>query len=91
VTYILYKLGGGPDARRIIKGASGGPFQAPGQKRWLTRPQDPCTSLTPGSPATPALVAHAQGGITLSLEKGELDADFCKLGAFSSRRASMAS
>jgi hypothetical protein len=46
-------------------------------------PQDPCTSLTPGSPSvrpTPALVARAQGGITLSLEEGELDADFCKLG-----------
>src|SRR2546423_4208661 len=42
-----------------------------------------CTSLTPGSPSahpTPALVAHTQGGLTLSLEEGELDADFCKLG-----------
>ena len=26
--------------------------------------------------ATPALVARTQGGITLSLEEGELDADF---------------
>jgi hypothetical protein len=75
-----YKLGGGPDARRIARGLPGGPSQAPGPKSWLTRPQDPCTSLTPGSPsahATPALVAHTQGGITLSLEEGELDADFC--------------
>jgi hypothetical protein len=31
-------------------------------------------------PPTPALVAHAQGGLTLSLEEGELDADFCQLG-----------
>ena len=27
-------------------------------------------------------VAHTQGGITLSLEEGELDADFCPLGAY---------
>src|SRR5437763_6472691 len=32
--------------------------------------------LTP----TPALVAHAQGGLTLGPEQGELDADFCHLG-----------
>src|SRR5271154_7188529 len=55
------KLGGGPDARRIIRGASGGPFQAPGQKSWLTRPQDPCTSLPPGSPST-ILASRAHSG-----------------------------
>jgi hypothetical protein len=34
----------------------------------------------PPAHATPALVAHAQGGLTLGLEQGELDADFCSLG-----------
>jgi hypothetical protein len=29
---------------------------------------------------TLALVAHTQGGLTLSLEEGELDADLCQLG-----------
>jgi hypothetical protein len=32
--------------------------------------------LTPA----PALVAHAQGGLTLGLERGELAADICTLG-----------
>ena len=36
--------------------------------------------LSPSAHPTPALVAHTQGGITLSLEEGEVDADFCKLG-----------
>jgi hypothetical protein len=46
-------------AAALMPDAPGGPFQAPGQKSWLTRPQDPYT---------PALVAHTQGGITLGLE-----------------------
>jgi hypothetical protein len=40
--------------------------------------------LTPGLPPahpTPALVAHAQGGLTLGPERGELAADFWSLGA----------
>jgi hypothetical protein len=39
--------------------------------------------LTPGSPpahATPALVAHAQGGLTLGPDGGEFAADFWSLG-----------
>jgi hypothetical protein len=39
--------------------------------------------LTPASPpphATPALVAHPQGGLTLGPERGELAADFWSLG-----------
>jgi hypothetical protein len=43
----------------------------------------PAPVLTPGSPPahpTPALVAHAQGGLTLGPERGELAADSCHLG-----------
>jgi hypothetical protein len=56
-------------------GFQGSRFRAPGQKSWLTRPQGPLyLSHPPGLPSahpTPALVAHTQGGITLSLEEGE--------------------
>jgi hypothetical protein len=34
----------------------------------------------PSAHPAPALVAHAQGGITLGPGEGELDADFCSLG-----------
>jgi hypothetical protein len=37
-------------------------------------------SRDPPPPATPALVAHAQGGLTLGPERGELAADFWSLG-----------
>jgi hypothetical protein len=43
----------------------------------------PAPVLTPGSPPAPpnpALVAHAQGGLTLGPERGELAADFWSLG-----------
>ena len=46
---------------------------------WVTQ----APVVTPGSPpapATPALVAHAQGGLTLNPERGELAADFWSLG-----------
>src|SRR2546421_6442687 len=49
---------------------------------WVT-PACPAAVLTPGSPPahpTPALVAHAQGGLTLGPERGELAADFWFLG-----------
>jgi hypothetical protein len=45
--------------------------------------------LTPGSPTahpTPALVAHAQGGLTLGPERGELAADFWSLGVDSTNK-----
>ena len=54
---------------------------------WLGLPR---LLSSPGSPSahpTPALVAHTQGGITLSLEEGEVDADFCQLGIFSLGRS----
>jgi hypothetical protein len=35
---------------------------------------------SPSAHPTSALVARAQGGITLGPEEGELDADFCSLG-----------
>jgi hypothetical protein len=44
-------------------------------------PSGPLHLSHPGSPSTPALVAHTQGSITLSPEEGELDADFCKFGS----------
>jgi hypothetical protein len=50
----------------------------------LTRRKgSPALFLTPGSPSAhpiPALVARAQGGITLGPEQGELGADFNNLG-----------
>jgi len=48
---------------------------------WVT----PAPVLTPGSPPahpTPALVALAQGGLTLGPEQGELAADFWSLGTY---------
>ena len=65
-----------PDA---LPGGFQGPFQAPGQKSWLTRPSGPLHLSHLSAHPTPALVAHTQGGITLSLEEGELDADFWPL------------
>jgi hypothetical protein len=53
---------------------------------WVT----PAPVLTPGSPpapATPALVAHAQGGLTLGPERGELAADFWFLGRIKTSEA----
>jgi hypothetical protein len=73
--------------RRVCQGSFRG-FQFSGWGRksssltswaWVT----PAPVLTPGSPpahATPALVAHAQGGLTLGPERGELAADFWFLG-----------
>jgi hypothetical protein len=59
-------------------------FRLQDKKSWLTRSTGPLhlshPRLTFASTATPALVAHTQGGITLSLEEGELDADFTLLG-----------
>jgi hypothetical protein len=43
--------------------------------------------LTP----TPAPVEHAQGGLTLGLEEGELDADFCHLGGTRLQRSAPSS
>jgi len=74
-----------PDA--FARGRLGGfQFSGWGRKKliadrlaWVT----PAPVVTPGSPPappTPALVVHAQGGLTLGLEQGELDADFCHLG-----------
>jgi hypothetical protein len=63
-----------PDA--FARGLPGGLFQAPGQKKLSPRLTPAHLSAHP----TPALVAHTQGGITLSLEEGELDADLCQLG-----------
>ena len=54
-----------------LTGWCGGPL-------WVT----PAPVLTPGSPpasATLALVTHAQGGLTLGPEQGELAADFWSL------------
>jgi hypothetical protein len=39
--------------------------------------------------ATPALVAHAQGGLTLGPERGELAADFWSLGGVDVGRPSL--
>ena len=53
--------------------------------RLAVKKLDPCTFLTPSHPrltATPALVAHAQGGLTLGPEEGELAAVFCRLGSW---------
>jgi hypothetical protein len=69
-----------PDA--LPGGFQGVRFRASGQKSWLTRPQGPLL-LSHGSPSAhpaPALVARAQGGLTLGPEEGELDTDFCHLG-----------
>ena len=49
----------------------------------MTAARNPVLFLTPGSSSahlTPALVAHAQGGLTLGPEEGGPDADFCHLG-----------
>jgi hypothetical protein len=66
-----YKLGGGPDARRIARTKK---LAEPA----LRTPAPLSPPAQPLAPPTPALVAHTQGGMTLSLEEGELDADFCK-------------
>jgi hypothetical protein len=67
--------------RRVARGLPGVPFQAPK----LTDP--PSGHLLLSYPRAhlqltraPALVARAQGGLTLGPEQGELDADFCHLG-----------
>jgi hypothetical protein len=49
-----------------------------------TRPLHLAPILTSSSLSTHpslALVARTQGGLTLSPEEGDLDADFCKLGS----------
>jgi hypothetical protein len=67
-----------PDA--LPGGFQEGPFQGFGTKSWLTRPAPLSPPAQPSAHSTPALVVRAQGGITLGLEQGELDADFCHLG-----------